>query len=120
MTYALVTGTLLRAPEQRTSKSGKPFATGTLIAKDSEAAQWWRVTAFSENAQAELLRLREGEAVSVQGPLKVETYEKDGETKIALSIIANNVLPLRQPREKTPPRERCAATERPFDGAILY
>jgi hypothetical protein len=38
--YALVTGMLFRAPEQRTSKNGNPFVTATLKAKDGEALQW--------------------------------------------------------------------------------
>jgi hypothetical protein len=32
---------LFRGPEQRTSKTGKPFVTATIRAKDGEAAQWW-------------------------------------------------------------------------------
>jgi hypothetical protein len=40
---ALVTGTLFRAPEQRTSKAGKPFVVATLKAKDGDE---WVVTQF--------------------------------------------------------------------------
>jgi single-stranded DNA-binding protein len=101
--FAIVTGSLFRAPESRTSKSGRPYVTATIRAKDGEASQWWRVTAFSESVQAELMRLGDGDAVSVQGPLKVETYEKDGATKLSLSIVADHVLALRQP-----PKERKA------------
>ena len=110
--YALVTGTLFLAPEQRISKNGKPFVTATLKSKDGEAVQWWKVVAFSESALSELLRLGDGDAVACQGPLKVETYEKGGETKLSLSLVADHVLPLRQPPK---PRERYAATDRPFD-----
>ncbi len=60
------------------------------------------MTAFSDPAQAELMRLGEGDGVSVQGALKVETYERDGETKLSLSLVADHVLPLRQPPK---PRE---------------
>jgi single-stranded DNA-binding protein len=35
--------------------------------------------------------------VSVQGAFKAELYEKDGEKRISLSIVADNVLALRQP-----------------------
>jgi hypothetical protein len=34
--HVLITGTLFRAPEQRTSKAGKPFVTATLKAKDGD------------------------------------------------------------------------------------
>jgi single-stranded DNA-binding protein len=104
--FAIVTGALFRAAEQRTSKAGKPFVTATIRAKDGEASQWWRVTAFSESAQAELMRLGEGDACSVQGSFKAEIYPPEGTPpKVSLSIIADNVLALRQP-----PRERKAKT----------
>jgi single-stranded DNA-binding protein len=100
--FALVTGQLFRAPEQRTSKAGKPFTTATIRAKDGDASQWWRVTAFSETAQAELMRLGDGDACSVQGAFKAELYQPEGgEPKVSLSIAADRVLALRQP-----PRER--------------
>lgn len=97
----LVTGALYHAPESRTSKAGKPFVTATIRAKDGEATQWWKVLAFSESSGAELLRLGDGDAVSVQGALRVETYDKDGETKLSLTCIADAVLPLRPaPKER--------------------
>jgi single-stranded DNA-binding protein len=105
MTFALVSGTLFRAPEQRTSKAGNPFVTATIRAKDGDSSQWWRVTAFSETAQAELMCLGDGDACSVQGAFKADLYSKDGgEAKVSLSIIADRVLALRQP-----PKERKAA-----------
>ena len=96
---ALVTGTLFRPPEQRTSKAGKPFVTATIRVKDGDGAQWWKVLAFSESIQAELMRLADGDAISAQGAFKAELYDKDGEKRLSLSIVANKVLALRQPRE---------------------
>jgi single-stranded DNA-binding protein len=104
---ALVCGSLFRAPEQRTSKTGKPFVTATILAKDGEASQWWRVTAFSETAQAELMRLTDGDTVSIQGAFKAELYQPEGgDPRVSLSIIADHVLALRQPpRERKAPKE---------------
>lgn len=98
--HILVTGVLFRAPQTKTSKAGKSFTTATLKAKDGEATQWWKVLAFSESACAELARLSDGDALSVQGALKAETYEKDGATKVSLTCIADTVLALRQPARK--------------------
>ncbi len=99
--HVLVTGALFRAPEQRTSKAGKPFWTATIKAKGDDALTWWKIIVFSESAGAELLRLSDGDAASVQGALRVETYDKDGETKIGLTCIADAVLPLRAaPKER--------------------
>jgi hypothetical protein len=64
----------------------------TLRVKEGDCSQYWRVLAFSESAQAELMRLGDGEAISVQGALR-ELY-KDGESKLSLSVIADQVLAL--------------------------
>jgi single-stranded DNA-binding protein len=106
---ALVAGTLFRAPEQRTAKSGRQFVAATVRAKEGDGSQFIRLVAFSETAQAELLRLEDGDAISAQGPLKAEIYAaNDGTAKISLSIIADRVLPLRPP-----PKERKAKAAAP-------
>lgn len=127
--YAIVTGALFRFPESRVSKAGKPYVTATLKGKDGETAQFWRVTAFSETAQAELLRLSDGEALSVQGALRAELYRPEGgEARVSLSIIADHVLALRPPsrnREKkadnraSGPR-RAAVPDHDLDDAIPF
>jgi single-stranded DNA-binding protein len=122
-TYVLVSGSLFRAPEQRTSKAGKLYVTATIKAKDGDAFQFWRVTAFSESVQAELMRLTDGDALSVQGALKAETYEKNGATKLSLSVVADHVLAQRQPpkpRENHPSRELPAGADRDVNDAIPY
>ena len=87
-------------------KQAKPFVTATIRVKDGEEAQWWKVLAFSETVQSELMRLTDGDALSVQGALKAETYEKDGASRLSLSVVADQVLALRQPRraKKANPR----------------
>jgi hypothetical protein len=107
-THCLVSGTLFRAPEQKVSKTGKPFVVATIRAKDGESSQWWKVLCFSESGCAELMRLSDGDAVSAQGALKVETYERDGAVKLSLTCIADAVLPLRpapKPRKAKEPVE---------------
>jgi single-stranded DNA-binding protein len=126
---ALVTGSLFKAPERRTSKSGKPFAVATIKVRDGDAMQFVRIVMFSESAQTELLRLSEGDSLSAQGSLKAELYAKDGgEPKLSLSIVADQILALKQPpkereaKPKTPapdPRlrqERCAGQWAPGSG----
>jgi single-stranded DNA-binding protein len=100
---ALITGALSRAPELRIAKSGKAYATATVkVAAADNAVDFWSVLAFSESAQAELLRLGEGDKLSAQGSFKVEPYTaRDGQTRINRTIFADHVLALRQP-----PRER--------------
>jgi len=81
----LIAGTRFRKPEIRTSKAGKPFVTATIKARDGEATQWWKLLAFSESVAAEIGRLDDGDAITAQGALKVETYDKGGETRVSLT-----------------------------------
>jgi hypothetical protein len=46
------------------------------------------------------MRLGDGDALSVQGAFRAETYEKDSVAKLSLSIVADRVLALRQPGKK--------------------
>ncbi len=105
MIAALVTGVLFRSTESRTAKSGKPFVAASTRIKDGDGSQFVRIVAFSESAQNELLRLHDGDCLSVQGQLTASIYTSaDGNAKVSLSIIANNVLALRQlPKERKAP-----------------
>jgi len=130
MTRALIVGAIYKAPEQRQSKSGKAYVVATVKVKDGDAFQWWRVTSFSESAAAELMRLSEGDSISVQGLMTAGLYTKDGgETRITFSLIADHVLALRQPpkdrKAKAPEpqpqdtrsrQQRCAGTWAPGAG----
>jgi len=103
--FAIVTGSLFRPPEQRTSKAGTPLVTATIRAKPGQASQWGDIIAFSDSAQADLMRLGVGDAVSVQGAFKAELYQREGDDpKITLSIIADRVLALRQPPKERKPK----------------
>jgi len=117
--HLLVQGTLFRAPEPRTGKtSGKSFVAATLKVRDGEAAQFSRVLAFSSAAQGELLRLDDGDVLSVQGGLRAEAYEKGGELRVRLTVLADAVLSLRRPRKgQGPERQEQAAA---YDDAIPF
>jgi single-stranded DNA-binding protein len=109
MIYALISGTLWRSPEQRTAKTGRPFVTTTIKIRDGDASQFVNTTAFSESVQAELLRLADGDALSVQGRFRAEIYAgADGSNRISLSLVAEQILPLRQP-----PKTRAAKAPAP-------
>jgi single-stranded DNA-binding protein len=100
---AMISGVLHRAPEKRTSKtSGKDFTTATIREGAGDAATWWNVIAFGEAAD-DLLQLRDGDAVCVCGAFTVETYEKDGETRIGRRIVADRVEALRLRRKAGAP-----------------
>jgi single-stranded DNA-binding protein len=107
--HALATGSLLRTPEQRTSKNDRSYVTTTLLIKDGDGSKFVRIVAFSESVQSDLMRLSAGDALSAQGPLKAETYAaRDGTAKVSLSIVASNVLALRQPPKE---KQKAAAPQ---------
>lgn len=110
----LISGTIFRAPERRVSKAGKPFVSATVKVRDGDGFQFWRLIAFSESIGDELLRLCDGDSVSVQGALRAEPYEKDGQTRIGFTLIASQVLVLRGAKKKAqaPDRSSKAADRR--------
>ncbi|MGZ9117222.1 MAG: single-stranded DNA-binding protein [Methylocystis sp.] len=115
--HALAAGKLFGTPEQRTSKNGTRFTKATLLVVASTERQFVTLFAFSQSAQDELERLGEGDSLSVQGQLKAEVFERDGRSRVSLSMTVDHVLALRQPpRERKPkpdkPRERWAAPTR--------
>lgn len=104
--HVLISGALFRAPERKISRSGKSYVSATIRVRDGDAAQFWRVTIFSDSAGEELMRLSAGDAVSAQGPMSAELYRPDdGEPRLSLSLIADHVLALRQPKKS---REKAA------------
>jgi single-stranded DNA-binding protein len=112
-TTVLVSGTLFHAPQSRT-KAGGRLVTAALKAKVGNDTQFWQLVAFGETAQAELMRLAEGDALSVQGAFHTKPYKQDAETEFLFGVVAERILPLRQPGKKRR-KEGRAATHRGDD-----
>ncbi|RTL84723.1 MAG: single-stranded DNA-binding protein [Hyphomicrobiales bacterium] len=100
--YALISGTLHRAPERRTSKAGKSFVTATVKTREADASTFWRIVTFSESAGEELMALTEGDAVACQGSMKAELYRPEGgEARVSLSMVVDAILPAKgRPKRK--------------------
>lgn len=95
MIDALVTGKLAAAPQRRTTKTGKPFATARLRVPTTDPAVtiFCSVAAFDAEAVAALLALGEGDAVSVAGSLKVGVWtDNNGNTRPNVDVVADRVL----------------------------
>jgi len=89
------------APASRELKGGRQCVTATLRAKDGKNTRFWHIVAFNETVQADFGRLTDGDAVAVRGALKAELYDRSGETDLSFRVIAEDVLPLRQPGKST-------------------
>lgn len=97
MIAALCSGTIIRDPKSGTSASGTRWANSTIRVpcgtnREGEAeTAFVSVIAFGDVAD-QLARLGKGDAIAVQGPMKPTTYDKDGEERHGLEIIAQAVL----------------------------
>jgi hypothetical protein len=114
---ARVLGTLSRAPESRTLKHGGVCVTATVKAIDGAYTRFWHIVAISETAQAELMRLSDGDAVAVEGSLKAGLRDRNGETELFFGVIAERTLGLHpggkkrtdeQPDNVHPPSDKTA------------
>jgi single-stranded DNA-binding protein len=107
--HILVSGSLFKNPEQKTSsKTGKTYATAsirTASADNITTSDFWNLLVFSETVTAELMRLTEGDKLAVQGSLKLEIYNG----KISRSVFVDAILPLR--RERKPKAAKPASTQ---------
>ena len=103
----LISGSIFKEPQQRTSQSGKRYVVATLkaAAADNTTSDFWSVLAFGDTAGAELMRLAVGERVTIQGGLKIELYTaNDGATKISRTIFCDHAMALRQPPKERKPK----------------
>ena len=97
--HVLVTGILHKDAVERTTQNGNPYVTCSVRAEQDGQTLWDNVICFDELAQAELLRIKAGDALSVQGKAAPKVYMKDDEPKPSLQVTATHVLPL-QPRHE--------------------
>lgn len=93
MIDCLISGRLHGQPTQRTSKNGNSFTTAKVRVPTGEDSTFCNVIAFDDGAQAALMALGSGEAVSLAGSLKVGIWQaKDGTHKPSLDMTASQVL----------------------------
>ena len=105
MLSALASGTLVRDPKSGTSASGTKWANTTIRANVGQSREGDAETAFITvvcfgDVADRLAKLDKGDAISVQGTIKTTTYEKDGETRHGLEIVANGILSAHDLRNK--------------------
>lgn len=113
----LISGSIFRAPAQKTSQAGKPYTIATIRAAggDNTPAEFWSILCFSETAQEQLLRLGLNERLAVQGSMKIEIYEKDGQSRISRTVFVDAVLPLRTPPKSKKQRPETLPARAPLE-----
>lgn len=93
-------GRLGSDPESRYMPNGKAVTSFSIAvgsqwkSKDGEkqeATEWVNITAFDKLGEICAEYLKKGSQVFISGRMKTEKYEKDGVTKYATKIIADNM-----------------------------
>jgi single-stranded DNA-binding protein len=110
MLHALILGTLVSDPVRRTTKTGNPFATGTLrVATDDGESILVSVAAFGDMAPR-LLAHHQGSTLSVAGRGKLTSWTgKDGAEKHGISITVTELASAASARRADADRRRGAA-----------
>lgn len=79
-------GSVVREPEHKTSKSGKPYLRFTARVGDGEQGQFVSVMYFGGDAAQ--LQIAPGTRVYVEGALRLDKWEKDGQPRSGLSVMS--------------------------------
>lgn len=119
-----LTGNLTRDPELRFTQSGMPVLNFGIAANDGrknqqtgeweEYANFIDVTMFGNRAQSLSQYLNKGMKVSLQGKLHWSQWEKDGQKRSKLDVIANDlVLPPKSQQGGAQPAQGNAPTPQP-------
>ena len=124
---ALVLGTLLTQPTQRTAKSGNAYTVCRLKVAGAGTGDAGADTllvnciAFSETAQAALLALDAGEGIAVSGQLRAGVWQaNDGTHKPGLDMTVGAVLSaysIAKRRRAMQPDQGDRQQDRPSDAA---
>lgn len=93
MIEALVSGKLHGRASQKTSRNGNPFTTAKVRVPAGDESIFCNVIAFDDSAQAALLALGDGDAVSLAGALKPGVWvDRQGQARPTLDMTAAQVL----------------------------
>jgi len=90
-------GNLTRDPEMRFTTAGIPVTRFTIAVNrrfksaDNQEADFIRILTWRKLAEFSGEYLTKGKTVAVEGRLQVDSYEKEGKTRMTAEILADNV-----------------------------
>lgn len=117
-------GRLTRDPEARATSTGMSVAEFSIAVdkkkrNDGEKeANFFKVKCFGRSADFVTQYLTKGRLVAIDGRLEHRTWEKDGQKRETIEIIADDVQGLDRPREDEPSKPKNILAEDdgdPFD-----
>jgi single-strand DNA-binding protein len=93
MNTQVLTGNAGRDAELKYSQAGNAVCSFSLAeykGQDKDAV-WWDVVCFGKTAEAAAAMVRKGDRVTAAGYTELDTWEKDGQTRSRLKLIANAI-----------------------------
>ena len=108
MNRVVLIGRITRDPETKTTTSGTKVAEFS-IAVDKrgrdEGANFFRVKAWGNQAEYVGNYLSKGRLVAIDGRLEQRSYEKDGQKREVIEVVAESVQGLDRPRDGAQPAQ---------------
>lgn len=92
----ILVGRLTRDPETKFAASGTQVTSFSLAVdrdypKDSNEADFIRISTFGKTAEFVAQYMTKGRLVLVEGQLRINKWEKDGEKKQNAEVVASNI-----------------------------
>lgn len=101
MIEAMTTGELIADPQERTTRTGKPYWTATLRVPAGADSILVGLTVFSETAGARLAQMHKGAKIAAAGTLESSVWAgRDGEERKGWRLTATEILSVYQARKK--------------------
>ena len=117
MNRVALIGRITRDPETKTTTSGTKVAEFSIAVdkrgKD-EGANFFRVKAWGNQAEYVGNYLSKGRLVAIDGRLEQRSYEKDGQKREVIEVVAESVQGLDRPRDDA--QQAQAAKPKPISG----
>lgn len=122
----LMTAYVWRDPDLINTRSGRNMLKIPIVVKDSykdknteqwiEQSDWFTVIVFGEKSIYLKEVIKKGYIVFVEGKLKSNKYEKDGETRYSYNIVADHVSVIKQnEKQESKPKQGGEPTYEPHD-----
>ncbi len=100
-------GNLGRDPELRRSNKDLAITKFSLATKYQDETTWHNIVCFGRLAENMEKMLSKGSLAAVKGRISIRSYEKDGEQRKSMEIIAGSIQILSR-KEPQPPTEKPA------------
>lgn len=110
-------GNLGRDPELRRSNKDLAITKFSLATKYQDETTWHNIVCFGRLAENMEKMLSKGSLAAVKGRISIRSYEKDGEQRKSMEIIANSVQILSR-KDPQPPAVKPAEVQPQFEEAL--